>query len=1364
MRPRCKKKRKVIIMKTRKVGKIVSLLVAIVLVATIMIPAASVLAQNSAENAFDDKNCVEINDFFDLKDTLDVAPTDGSKLYIKLTGNVEMNVPYSQTRDGLVGTGKLAYFQKEELFVNDYYPIQKKGLLYYVHQSAQLSLETFLEEVAVKSPIVYNSEVRREYKTDGTIDRIVYEVKGDNIAEFERVFKLGEDKWNADNTSTKGRPAYEESMLIINENANVVIDLNGYSIKGPNGSENAYTGTPAYQNSVFIVKGTLTVMDRSPEQTGAISGGTGYVLDTCQVSSNDAGRHHSNVTEDFKYINDNKGCEKVLGVNSVTVDSKTWRHICHESRLTYWYNSATESKGGGVIIFDGGEFNLVSGKITKNCAWMQSGVSIFAEKQQSVAMGGGVYVSAGATFNMTGGEISNNAARAYQGEANSRNAWAYGGGVYLAPASDGKVATFNMTGGRVAENAAYGNVWSTGAGGNSKSTTAYGAGVYVGTGAVCNIIGNEVEEGPTTTEMLQSFPRITNNSCGGTSANAKADWTVQADGSYKNAIWVAARGAGVYCDGTLNIQNAVVSANEFAEFAGDIDKLSAGTDLTQYKVVHINNDKITGLPNYILDYNADGSAKTLITRLDSRFTENLELATEELTHETSGIYGTGRGNNTHRVSTDGAGVYVSENAKMYVGSRTWITDNYDLMTTCHKAFNKTRDYDRYWDKTADGGAGRYIYTGSEISGISDGYVFSDTRDDVYLPEGVTMYKGDYLFESKIGVNYYDMVDKEGAPATETLGRASNRVFIKTATDLDANIWGHTSSAPTQSDIQFFSLNDNNKNYERDNYNDLSRTKDTVVGDAVDCELLDPELLDSSTGDLLIPGGWAARDDIRVSVIDTSNFTSTQGQYRKNYLSPYQGYVDFDIVYPANTWYYSSQLRYDESGNLGNKGESRYLKHNAETYFMADADKSPTTSAIHNTNVVFPQRAYQIDSTAAALHESEQRAKFMDYKVVYDATSFGSASAPVLRFGKSDREMYVSYDFEESGITYYGKNSANQTLDETIDVDTLLTDKTVFKTINTAADGSSFTFYGANKPTGTLILNKIVPDYKAYKGASVLNNRINNRKSELSSLTVTNGTEDSDLYFKGWSFYTSYGYGPETMVLSNNDALEQINVGNDLVLDYRGTFVVDLNKILNLNVNAQPCPTMTALWYTKDELAQARKNVSNVMCQQVKRQDGDNITNLLRFVSIAGSNYVDFDEVGFVISTTNATPTIEGGYDFIAKSAVYEKLAFNPDKGESEKQYYDVDKLLGGSYSGGYSVPVVDAQWTFTEGSQFAANVTTGVTGKTGYKDAGLFYANIIITDANKDTVYFATPYAKIGNTYYYGESRGIAYSDITAQS
>ena len=187
--------------------------------------------------------------------------------------------------------------------------------------------------------------------------------------------------------------------------------------------------------------------------------------------------------------------------------------------------------------------------------------------------------------------------------------------------------------------------------------------------------------------------------------------------------------------------------------------------------------------------------------------------------------------------------------------------------------------------------------------------------------------------------------------------------------------------------------------------------------------------------------------------------------------------------------------------------------------------------------------------------------------------------------------------------------------------------------------------------------------------------------------------------------------------------------------------------------------MTALWYSKEELAEARKKVSNVMFQTVQRKNDDgSITNLLRFVAIAGSQYPDFDEIGFVISTTNATPTIEGGYDFVVKSKVYEKLGVNKAAGAA-KTYYDVDKLLGGTYSGHQSVTVEDAKWSFTKDSQFAANLTTGKTGKAGYVDAGLFYTNIVITDANKDTVYFVTPYAKMGNTYFYGESRAACYAD-----
>lgn len=1324
-------------MKTRKVGKIVSLLVAIVLVATIMIPAASVLADSTK---YAGVSWTEVGSYTELKAAIDAANNAtndaGKTTYIKVTADITLDRPYFH-KDEING-GSTDWTQMYAYSTVRLSNVETKKSTYWSSGTKEHDRVEWLTGLNGNGSAYDLTNAASPFYGMTAEQMIDHFLVTEEMQEY-----VGMGEYSVAHTMGTGHDEkigyeYDKRLLVIEDGSNVTLDLNGKTVKASD--FDPYTGTPTWQMSCFIVEtgGTLTITDLA-DGSGQLSGGTGNVVFDGNFHEDSNGEVKRGVVLNSDYtIYDASGWTSTFLIKK----GEYWLNFYSKS---YWIDDVTESRGGGVYVCDGATLNLEAGNITKNSAWMAAGNYVFASGVQSTVKGGGVYVEAGGTFNMSGGEVSNNAARCYNKESDSKNSWAYGGGVYLAPSEDGKVATFNMTGGRIAENAAYAESFSSG---KTKSAVAQGAGIYVGAGAVCNIMGNEVEEGATTEEMLKSFPRITNNSCGG-----------QTRKGCKDDAWVTAQGGGIYCDGTLNIQNAVVSANEFSEFSADLDTISGSP--VGLPTVHVYNDKETGLPFYIYDYNADGSAKTYITRADNRFTENLELATEEVAHETSGIFGTGRGNNNNVFSTDGAGVYVSTNAKMYVGSRTWITDNYDLMTGCHKAFNDARHYARYWDKTADGGMGRYIYTGEYTANISDGYVFSDTRDDVYLPDGVVMYKADSLFESKIGVNYYDMIDKAGDAATETLGRASNRVFLKSSSNLDFDLWGNTGAVPTQSDIQFFSLNDNNKNYEYANYSGLTRTKDTVVGDTIACELLDPKLLDSTTteGDLLIPGGWDARDDIRVSVIDTSEFDSEEGQYRKAYLSPYQGYVDFDVVYPANTWYYSSQVRYDEDGNLGNTGEGRYLKHDAETYFLADFDKSPTTSAIANSNVVFPQRAYQLDASTSSLSESVRRARFMDYKVVYDATTFGSASAPVLRFGTGDREMYVSYDFEESGVTYYGENTKGQNLDSKIEVDTLLSNKTVFSIIDTNADGSSFTFYGANKPTGSLVLNKIVPDYKAYKGTSVLNNRINNRKSEKSSITVTNGHEDSDLYFKGWSFYTSYGYGPITTTLSNDDALEQINVGNDLVLDYRGTFVVDLNKILNMNVNAQPCPTMTALWYSKEELAEARKNVSNVMWQQVQRQEDDGtVTNLLRFVSIAGSNYVDFDEVGFVISTTNATPTIEGGYDFVVKSAVYEKLGVNKTA-TSDKTYYDVDKLLGGSYSGGYGVTVEDAQWTFTEGSQFAANVTTGVTGKAGYKDAGLFYTNIVITDANKDTVYFATPYAKIGDTYYYGESRGVAYSD-----
>ena len=1340
-------------MKTRKVGKIVSLLVAIVLVATIMIPAASVLADSAAQK-YPDANWVEVSNFKELKTVFDNAKTDGTKTYVKLAGNIDM----PQGARFVSGDAK-GLFLGEVLKMDKIRQVtglkESSWTIYDVLLSDPLSDEdtiNFLNSAGL-GPVTktnpFDELGQGKYAKDAA--NFYVTLTASNLARWEKINNFTERKYTSSSnpeSEAKDYPSYLDVNLVVYDGSDIVLDLNGKTIDAGQGDK-VYTGAPNYIQSVFIVNGKLTVEDFVGG--GKITGGSGYIAaGTYSLSESefsDGMERHRYLDSDLNYVDKSMHDTDTWSQVGHKLDKLKWKFSFTNKaggmgtsgktneRSAYYINqgSVTEIRGGAVYVESTGEFILNNGAITRNCAWMGTESSMIKSSVDGTAKGGAVYVEAGGTFTMNDGEISQNAARTYQKESNACESHAYGGAVYVEAAADGKAATFNMYGGKIAENATYAETYSSG---KTKNVVSEGAGIYVGAGSVCNIMGSAKAEGPTTSAMLASFPQVTNNSCGAITRNG-----------VREGATVTVKGAGIYCDGILNIKKALVSSNDFSEFSRDV----AASNVTPVgnNTTHIMRDEESGLPLYVLDYNDDGTAKTYVTRLDDRFTENLELATEQVIHETSGIYGTARGNSSNKITSDGAGVYLGTTARMNVGERTWITGNYDLVTTGHKAFNNTRNYASHWDKTANGGAGGYVYTGTYTEGIGNGYTWSDTSDDVYLPEGVTMYKGDSLFESRIGVNYYDMVDKEGDVSVGATGRASNRVIVKSAADLDYNLWGATSATPMQTDIQFFSLNDNNKNYERDNYADLP-AREQVTLDSVTCELLDLTLTPDGKN---LPD-WDTRDNYRVAVIDTDRFDDEQGQYRKNYLSPYQGYVDFDTVYPAGRFFYTTQVRY-------NRGE--YVAYNKETYFKADEQKDPTTAAMANKNVVFPQRAYQIDATASQLSKSEQRAKFMDYKVIYDDNGFGSDAAPVLRFGKGDRQMYVTYNFDEADKTYYGENVDNKSLNEAIDIDNLITSKSIFKIINTAEDGSTFTFYGANKPTGTLKFNKIVPDYKAYKASSVLADRTANRTSELTSITKTNGHEDKDLYFKGWSFYTSYGYGPEVVTLNNKDELQSINVdatkASGTSLDYRGTFTADLSKIINQNVNAQPCPSMTATWYTKEELAEARKKVSNVMFQTVQRDNGDGTTtNLLRAVALAGSQYLDFDEVGFVISTTNATPTIEGGYDYVVKSRVYEKLGVNATVG-AEKTYYDVDKLLGGNYSGKTSVKIEDKAWTFTADSEFAANVTTGATGKAGYKDAGLFYTNIVITDANKDTVYFVTPYAKMGNTYYYGESRAACYAD-----
>lgn len=1374
-------------MKTRKVGKIVSLLVAIVLVATIMIPAASVLADSSE---YAGVTWTEVGDFASLKQAFDNANKTGEKTYIRLTSDITLQRPYfnsDEINGGSTNWAKMYLYSTTRITKIE----EKRGGLWSgtdktTHDFAWLMSQAN-SPFNVSDPNAYfYGYTEDELKNGFLVDKGMQDYVG-----------MGKKAGQGTGNDEKIGYEYSERMLVVNENADITVDLYGKTMKASD--YNPYDSTPAYQMSAIKVNkgGALTVVDLSSEQTGTISGGTGNVYYKETVSTDNSEHTRDAMFNEDWTVRDTTGWWGWL--------SSTGKYNIEYQSKSTWVENVKESRGGGIYVENGGVFTLKSGKISGNQAFMEPKSGIFATDVDSYAKGGGVYVEAGGVFNMFGGEVSKNATRSFfknwsTGNDRIYHAYSEGGGIYLEGSQEETVngatvtvpgAVFNMTGGKIAENATYAQ-GGTGASSKSRITHSSGAGIYVGTGAVCNIKGADSDSASTNIEMMKNFPQVVNNSCGGQIVK----------GSYTTNSAIEVKGGGIYNDGTVNIKNALIASNDFSEARQSDAKTAVHIMRDEYlpegqRTITYSDGKTATLPGtgtdlalYVLDYWEETSnetygggqkgikqrPKTYITRLDDRFTDNLQLATEEVPHATSGIFGSVIVNDDMKVTSDGAGVCVGENGKLVVGERTWITDNYDFLTNGHMAFNAARNYKRFWAqnrtvvddrvyKTNDydekganytDPAGGWVYYGDENENVNDGYAYSDTSDDVYLPDGAVIYKGGSLFESKIGVNYWNMVNADGSAVEAERGlgqagsRAGNRVIVATGKNLDASFWGDSVAQPAARDIQFFYANDNNKNWEKENYQLPSKKRWDNAGQKA--FPVDPHL------------NWDNR--ARVAAVAT-----TDSAINKD-ASPFEGYVNFDVAYPSGYWKYgwAGQLNKtwdEESYRISDSHWTPSTKVKDPDTDKTDAEVSRLTE-FANSSVNFPQRSYQLTAEMKTMNKSYLQAKYIDYKVVYDTTTFGTEAAPVLRFGKTDsdtRNMYVTVNFDEANKHYYGlSNQPSFTLNDSVSTSNFTTSVNPFlNNLDQNLTNSTFTFYGANKPTGTIDIAKVVPDYSAYGKIAQLNYFLNlsNVDRLATQTSISKGSDNkelTDLYFKGWQFYTSYEYGPEVVTLDNKVERQTVSLDGS-TLDYRGYFAADLSKIFNSNVNAQPCPSMTALWYSKEELAEARKKVSNVRFQTVQRKNDDgSVTNLLRFVAIAGSQYPDFDEIGFVISTTNATPTIEGGYDYVVKSRVYEKLGVNRTAGAA-KTYYDVDKLLGGTYSGHQSVTVEDATWSFTPGSQFAANVTTGATGKAGYKDAGLFYTNIVITDANKDTVYFVTPYAKMGNTYYYGESRAACYTD-----
>lgn len=1487
-------------MKTRKVGKIVSLLVAIVLVATIMIPAASVLADNGSSNAVtsgidwtgaDILTVSGASAYEQLRDYLKNAQP-GDKLNIRLDADIELpKFGVYKDEDGntssdaskgkyysyaTYGVFKDAYKKKEGKKWWDATDNPKFGINELLGESDSTYGASY--DVLDKNPSISTNPYKDVFKVaepgDTTTRAFLnYDLQGKekfSAAEKERFERLdtaekklmtgarGNEALGASaGNDTATYTEYDEAVLCVKERVTVCLNLNGHKVSGLNSLGSPYTGSPNYQTSIFVVRGDLTVVDERVVNAGTeaiITGGTGSIFGKPQYSENGASNYDfvdSGIYQGVAYygvgLGGNapnewgdayiirRGKEAPDRESWPDLSTQSWNHKVGNYRIytnyfSRFYANVKETHGGGVYVAPGASFTLLSGKISGNSAWRLNDTDnkfIFNVNSSAVACGGGVYVDENATFTMKGGEISNNAVRVYNQKKDNSDATAYGGGVYLASG-----AVMNMTGGKIVENASYAETFSPNAG-SPKSARSYGAGIYVHENAICNIIGEDAESGATTLEMVKSFPSVSNNSCGALGRKTT-----------KSEQDVTVEGGGIYNSGTLNLRNALVSANDFAE--GDIDVPNASQNCTLNNAIHVKRDEATGFALY--NYVDASGKKTEITRLDDRFNENLELVTEAIQHEIHGIYGTMHGNEESAIFSNGAGICLNEKATIVIGERVWVIDNYDLVTTGHKAFASVRDYTRTWQqtknitddrvvKTNDNGtganytdpAGGYVYNNEHVDPVSksqndgkytwhrmDGYAFSDTTDDIYLPEGKVIYKGGSLYETKIGVNYWNMVNADGEEIAAERGKgqagsqAGNRVLLVDGNvlgNLDRKIWTGDTTTPVQSDIQFFYLNDNNKNWERyKNYkkdaNDLWYDYDKNAYNYA----LPAYITEDKAGQKCVlcdrhikVANFGAR--VRVTAIDAD-----ATKINKN-ASPYEGYINYDVTYEPNRWAYGTGIDISQGD---------WRNYNKETWRISDPEWTPDNDAfrpkggeLSNAVVNFPQRAYPVTAQMKKnLPSSYLKAKYMDYKVVYDDNQFGTSTEPVIRLGTySDpasndtiRKMFVTVNFDEADKHYYGvSNNSSIVYNSGSAATSAQTDK--FTTNNTAfanVDASAL-FYGANRVKGTINIAKIVPNYASYGKGDILEGLRAASATADSSLSYDDAekkNESIDLYFKGWKYYTSYGDGPKVETLSNSDAERTIEGTS---LSHRGYFPVDLANIFNPNINSQPCPSLTAIWYTKEELAAARQNLSACKAQLILGTDGH---IYIRVISVLGAYGKDrynlqpiqasdansslrslyYNAPTFVASKLNATPTLEGGYKATVNKGniaaenysarVVKKIICNDD----EKNTFTIDIY---DYISGKENDENDIWVKFINSNAAYKNAnnsksTTYVSFMWTNIDTGLTLADISNGSGYSNAaqeVLFVTPCIELtmdqaGNdhdSYYYGASRGFSIASLDAK-
>lgn len=711
-------------MKTRKVGKIVSLLVAIVLVATIMIPAAGVLAA--------DTGYTEVSTLEQLQKVLKTAPTDGTPVKIRLKATINVPVAKWVFDEKTFGTSNSGYLA-------DFYGALKDNGEALTDAEAEALMKEYMKPDA-----------------DGTEDRYLATYVINRSYTGDRAWRPGSLKPLNRYLKTENYHTYDGVALRIKTGSNVTIDLNGNSILLYETKDGSYDGTKnSWQSrsannlpkpnptkvdsedddgcrsanggwaSVITVMNNATFTLQDKVGGGKLSGGTGNIIEANDIKK---------VLQSNTYHVDPQGSGaglfegakgKVTGTNGYagsiledygipdvgqTSATGTWVDYKDVKYANYSFkdSKAQNVKGGGVYVGEGATFNMENGIITENTSWIsdeRSQIFSAGTGEYMYALGGGVYVGKNATFNMTGGTITKNNARSYTGVNSTGGtkylAMAQGGGVYI---DEG--AVMNFTGGNVDDNstAVYADTNKTG--GETKSQ---GGGIFVNTNGTLNMIGDQ------TSLDFNDYPTVRDNTCGG---------YLYAQTEINKGAYLYLEGAGIMLNGSANLSRAVIAFNTFPNIArGSVSNDS--TSLTMIKrndstreVYYIDQWGCYGTHegtdhaaaqasgNYTKLYKEGDTYEGYNEKTDENgnitqtpVTKTVTFATDTVKTSDTWLYGADLGrivrSNAYGYQ-NGAGIYLGRDvdanneftASMTIGDRVWCYDNWDQVTNIEQQWTK----------------------------------------------------------------------------------------------------------------------------------------------------------------------------------------------------------------------------------------------------------------------------------------------------------------------------------------------------------------------------------------------------------------------------------------------------------------------------------------------------------------------------------------------------------------------------------------------------------------------------------------------------------------------------------------------------